>query len=394
MRADLPNLATSGTSSGRAAPPNTQFTHSSQKRFRTAVLRVKSCKVHYPNTGIEQPDDRDYERGSRYCLSGLCGHVTTRDSGDDTFVPARHGVRDANVDSIVWDGLEDYAIPFHPTCFDIFYRLSRQRFGHVAFEALGDYLFANSDKDEVYRVSHDKNVDRSRDQWWDHISGCEYLAANPLFIPRLAPILKASVQHSPTFNPQASAFEVPDHHGKPDIFNTLTLELRLQVVPYLSSKEFATLRLASRTFRQLPISLWRDLLLQDMPFLSEVWSNEDPYSWTYATYDAVAAHELSDWREETRDIIRTYMSENLPAWVAHVDEILAQREGPGILQVSQAEVMKELVTCLPAAKTDWYHLYTEVTRNWSDLKGLRNRKRIWEDIGAVMPNLDKNVSVR
>jgi hypothetical protein len=56
----------------------------------------------------EEPDDQDFEIGGKFCLSGLCGHVCSRDSGGEAFVPNRHGVRDAIVESWV------RAILFHP----------------------------------------------------------------------------------------------------------------------------------------------------------------------------------------------------------------------------------------------------------------------------------------
>jgi hypothetical protein len=29
-------------------------------------------------------------------------------------------------------------------------------------------------------------------------------------------------------------------------------------------------------------------------------------------------------------------------------------------------------------RTNWFVLYRNIKKNWNDLKGLRNRKRIWE----------------
>ena len=35
---------------------------------------------------------------------------------------------------------------------------------------------------------------------------------------------------------------------------------------------------------------------------------------------------------------------------------------------------------VPVGKVDWHKLYCTVKFGWVDLKGLRNRKRIWEDV--------------
>jgi hypothetical protein len=60
-------------------------------------------KAFHHNATREEPDDQDFERGGRYCLSGLCDHVRSRDCGGERLTPPRHGVGGPMVDSIVWD---------------------------------------------------------------------------------------------------------------------------------------------------------------------------------------------------------------------------------------------------------------------------------------------------
>ena len=57
--------------------------------------------------------------------------------------------------------------------------------------------------------SQDKNVKRASDRWWVYHRGSEYLAANPLYIPGLTPILRDAVQDDPKFNAQNGAFAIP-----------------------------------------------------------------------------------------------------------------------------------------------------------------------------------------
>lgn len=40
-------------------------------------------------------------------------------------------------------------------------------------------------------------------------------------------------------------------------------------------------------------------------------------------------------------------------------------------------------------KTNWYKLYCGITRNWKELKGLRNRERIWEDIEEIVRRMKR-----
>ncbi|KAJ4333859.1 hypothetical protein N0V95_009325 [Ascochyta clinopodiicola] len=299
-------------------------------------------------------------------------------------------MRDSNLNKVVE---EDTAVPFHPTCFDIFCRLSRKHFGHINVDALGEWIFDPHNPLEVDRVSSDPNVRSSSSQWWDHLDGCEYLSANPLLIPRLAPMLQAAIEKDDRFDPRDGAFDVPTGDNRGDAFSRLPLELRLQTLSYLNSSDIANLRLTSRTFRQLPILLWRDLLLKEMPYLWEVWSDDLPFMWATVQFEDVEQHqkveaETAAWRARTENIIRESLPEALDAWKQHVDGFLSQRYNT-FLEKGRAEALKEIVTGLPASKTNWYKVYTDITTNWNDLKGLQNRKRIWKDIGVIVDQLDK-----
>ncbi|KAL1602680.1 hypothetical protein SLS60_006098 [Paraconiothyrium brasiliense] len=350
------------------------------------------CLLTKAHLGIHEaaPDDQDFERGGQFCLSGLCGHVRSRDCGGEEFVPPRHGISDAIVDS--WDLSDrDTAVPFHTACFDIFSRLSRKQFGYVNFEALGNWMFDSNE--DVDLASSDRNVRESSEQWWAHRDGCEYLAANPLLIPRLGPILKAAIAEDDGFDPQNGAFDVPVLEGNGDVFSSLPLELRLQTLSYLASSDIAHLRLASRTFRQLPILLWRDLLLREMPYLWEVWSDDLPFIWATTTWEDAVHHEQTEgewraWLYERREIIKSDLPEILDAWEADVQRLLSQRVND-FLAKGRVDAMEKMVTRLPASRTNWYEVYVGITRNWKDLKGLQNRRRIWKDIGAIVEKLNK-----
>lgn len=57
-----------------------------------------------------------------------------------------------------------------------------------------------------------------------------------------------------------------------DPFQKLSMEIISMVLEYLSSKDIANLRLATRAVQQLPDILFRRLLLEDMPWM---WEAED-----------------------------------------------------------------------------------------------------------------------
>ena len=83
------------------------------------------------------------------------------------------------------------------------------------------------------------------------------------------------------------------------------------ILDYLGSKDIVKLRIATPVFRQLPMILFRRLLLEDMPWLFEVKN-------------------------------------------------------------------------LNVAKINWYECYCAFKSGCRDVKGLRNRRRIWQDVEELV----------
>lgn len=69
-----------------------------------------------------------------------------------------------------------------------------------------------------------------------------------------------------------------------DSFMILSLELRLQILSSLTSKDIANLRLATPCFRQLPISFFHTLINKEMPWLWEAWPTARHPKQTAYTY--------------------------------------------------------------------------------------------------------------
>lgn len=112
-------------------------------------------------------------------------------------------------------------------------------------------------------------VRRGRAEWWQHRAGDKFLAANPLQIPALSVLFEATNRPQGSFNARSSPFTACStalsHKG--DLFVTLPEELRNIVLSQLGSKDIANLRLASRTFYHLPITLWHDLMMKELPWI-------------------------------------------------------------------------------------------------------------------------------
>ena len=299
-------------------------------------------------------------------------------------------------------------MPFHPTCFDIFARLSRLHFGRVDVNGLmGWYhLDGGYNAPENTPMRGDIRIGRSGgDEGWNHAPDGEFLVANPLLVPGLAEILQSAIHMEATFSSRAGAFATPTDQEPPsakprDRFNSLPEEIKLEIINWLPSSDIASLRLASRAYRQLPIFLWRTLLQKEMPWLWEVWSTDEPHPWALV---ATAARfkekqkDIEDREEELeslrfyREVLREEMPETLEsdAWIEAEQHLAARPQIPDPLLACQAEALETLVCTLPAENTNWYEVYTLITRHWKYLKGLQNRRRIWRDIGKITSKIRK-----
>lgn len=73
----------------------------------------------------------------------------------------------------------------------------------------------------------------------------------------------------------------------PDPFSSLPTELALMVLSYLPSPSIASLRLSSRTFRQIPIIVFRSLIQQDFPWLWEIEQMEIKKTHWFMLYQSI-----------------------------------------------------------------------------------------------------------
>ncbi|KAK2761333.1 hypothetical protein FQN54_001855 [Arachnomyces sp. PD_36] len=310
------------------------------------------------------------------------------------FSPARHGTGVGHA-QVEFEGtpatiqeLPVIALPFHPTCFELFSQASRKLFGHVDIDTLVRIRNEVALGSTEFPVENSADVIRARQQVWVSEVGCEYLAANPIFIRELKYILASAVSNDEKFSVQASPFErgttAKQLSVSNDPFLSFPREIVYGILSYLDSPAIAALRLSSRTFEHLPISLWRELVVNEMPWLYEAWSSDpEPYYW--ATIDASdmkkkmkAREKFQEKIEHDREVIEQEMPEIYDEWKDAEPEF----EWPE--SVEQQKLSDLSPVKLPRYKTNWYKLYRDITLNWDKLKGLQNRKRIWGDIMQLM----------
>lgn len=308
-------------------------------------------------------------------------------------------------------------MPFHPTCFEIFTRVSQLRLGSIDIEGLATWRRYNSSLWD-HELPHHPAVQRAiKEDHWSHIRGDEFLAANPVLVPALPSVFDDAMEADPTFSIRDSAFKVssqdiglPTQHSQAssDPFNALPHEIIYQLLCKLPFKDIARLRLVSRAFRHLPISLFRHIIQTEMPFLWEVFDNTSPSLWAIHTASSFQnckvrplhlAGQLRDEQDRYRSIIKTEMpevwesyKENQP-WLNINPVLLAEEAERELRRLHQERVP---LPRFDAKKMNWYKLYCGIVNRWDELKGLQNRKRIWagmEEVVKLIEGYHKNNTI-
>ncbi|WZH44172.1 uncharacterized protein QYS62_005190 [Fusarium acuminatum] len=316
--------------------------------------KVLQCLVRKPKDWQPEPDDEPFEISGTLFLSGLSDNMPSRDMSYPEVFPERHGEMRPAAENCMWetDPFQEYAMPFHPTCFEIFKRASIRRYGAIDVECLMQWWELESDYDDVFDFPRDPAVKMAQEQWWQHNQGDEYLAANPCFVPGLDSILSSTqaLEKVDEDYSRLTPTAILPKTTPMDPFSRLPPEIRLSILSLLDFKDVANLRLTSRVFLQLPKSLFHQLTISNTPWLYEAWSSLP----------------LSFWAATT------------PA------ELEMERN----IEVPRTPRPTTSVTSLDLAKTDWFHLQTEISRNWQKLPGLQNRRRIWKDCEEILDRVD------
>lgn len=152
-----------------------------------------------------------------------------------------------------------------------------------------------------------------------------------------------------------------------DVFSTLPVELRRAIAESLPRKDLANLRIASATFTELRQSYFHHLIKTEMPWVWEI--------------DALPADEVNWhglWCKLSAADGSSYGDEKKRVWARRYLRTLFDRSAAGDLnrEEAPAEVMR-LFRILKQRGT-WPD--TKAT----ELRGLRNRRRIYGDIERIL----------
>lgn len=273
-------------------------------------------------------------------------------------------------------------MPFHPWCFDIFCRQSKVRFNRINISGLIKWRDAEFSYEDFHSFPRSGDVLEGQEQFWQHVPGKEYLAANPLYVPGLRTILlNAGRNEEELTRNRIEESKLPKRNhtslqvGHDDVFASMIPEIRLLLVSFLDASDLNNLRMASKAFTRLPNSVWRRLVQEEMPWLWESWHSSEevhvPSFWT-----TVTANDLMLFKEE-RERYSAQLNDVYSPTSKAVDFLLPfPKEVPNQLK-------------LPRGNTNWHGIYTQIKKNWSSLKGLRNRQRIWEDVEEIIKRIEK-----
>ncbi|KAH7026425.1 uncharacterized protein B0I36DRAFT_365991 [Microdochium trichocladiopsis] len=377
---------------------------------RTAqFLAAKQLVDTYGSTWEPADDDLDFEKGSNCFLTGFATRPPTTYDGT-WLLPIRHGVDYINGDNYADFEMQlpEFGLPFHPACFELYRQASRNTLdGRVELDGLLDFYARASSEPQSFPLVWNEDARNSFWQGWTCHVGTEYLVANPVYVPQLASIITAATvvaSERPDFSIRDSPFayragnEAVTAAG--DLFLKLPAEIVQGIVDLLGSKDIASLRLASQAFQQLPISLWYRLVREELPFLYEAWSDDvQPYPWaSRLALDHQAFAEAKAERLADRDHRRRVIQEDMPEIM---DELL--RNEPGIddaeleletMCADSRRILDHTPMRLHRETTDWYQLYRDIVVNWDQLKGLRNRERIWQHVTTIVEAIKARAIVR
>ncbi|KAI0377712.1 hypothetical protein F5Y04DRAFT_284578 [Hypomontagnella monticulosa] len=288
---------------------------------------------------------------------------------------ARHGMNQTPVLNYEPNGgalpTDVPSIPMHLTCFSIFMNASIKIRGHVDIDLLWNLRKSRSGAQynrfkglpilDRHYTTHDTTI-------WDTKIGSEWLVANPIGATSTESLL-SRCQRAADYAP--ILFTGSDQNTKSDPFQTLPPELNMSIVQYLSRQDTASLRLASRSFRRLPQVYFRFLVKSEMPWLFEILDDraaDIKYDW-YKLFSAIHSSENSGifWDKEDeefgdwlfRAVRRYYNSHDEAAWarfqgMAYIDRY--------VMKIASGES--------PAREDPGF-------------RGLRNRKRIWNDLEKI-----------
>ncbi|CEJ91441.1 hypothetical protein VHEMI07151 [[Torrubiella] hemipterigena] len=333
-----------------------------------------------------EDDDEDFEKDPSfpYHLSGLSDFVSLAGTQHGGGFPARHDVKDGHATNLLTTETHtsQHMIPFHPTCLEIYKRACLKRLGKVDMLGLVNWYRLEATKTHFLdNFPRTPEVENAREERWKHVSGDEWLAANPCFIPGLSSATERASSDSNDLE-----FAPLDSVNETDEFGKLSQEMRVEILRALDPNDTQSWHRSLQSFGKIHESYFREVILVDMPWLWEAWTDA-----SYSSWATQSERELrSKWdRPETQDqaqrellILRLEGKSNLSIYEQVWLEQLLHDETEFNARQNIARQIK--LPALVNMKVNWREIYIELRKIESVDNGLRNRKRVWDDCNYIL----------
>ncbi|KAM5354731.1 hypothetical protein ACJ41O_001378 [Fusarium nematophilum] len=353
-----------------------------------------------------EPDDEDFEKEGDYFLSGLVDRMGRKnDRHLPPVYPRRHDTsRPQGVNCLRNPGsAATAAMPFHPSCLEVFKRASLRRLGRVDIKALTDWYQYEATISDFFNFPRHPAVLRGREPSWRHCHGDEWLAANPClddrtksFLGRMItkgtplPIRLTGTAVDAVAEPlqQSEASRIPRH----DPFSRLPIELRSEILSHLKeSADVANLAQSSPAFLSIPAFAFKQLFVRNYPWIWETRCHLPFSFWSAKTASDIAkdfkleAEQWARYEYWTRPVLgderSNYEDDALEPAMTSLEQKIRARVRSDSQQPLEAFV-------LPNESVEWRLLFIQVTRNLDKLRGLRNRARIWDDCNFILDRIE------
>jgi hypothetical protein len=272
-------------------------------------------------------------------------------------------------------------MPFQPACFEIFKSASMARFGVVEVDGLwklwkihGAVLMRFEGlpvRPDVYLVS----------VWVDCEcrQGTEYLVARPLHLTALDGMIADHMSDGP----QGVVFQPPQSTmSNRDTFLSLSRELQDILLRHLDISDVAKLRLSSRCFVQLPQSYFRHLVHTQMPWVWEVSALACMVVDWHRLWKRLA---LSDGGSGLDEKERAFEVESFEIQKDECIFAIAAKKDMEYPDSSEDDALdaRHRQRIAEAKESGRWNLKRPLT----EIKGLRNRRRIWKAVEQVQDKI-------
>ena len=217
-----------------------------------------------------------------------------------------------------------------------------------------------------------------------HEPGTEYLAADPVTVPGLDELIAAGSEGRVSDIAFSSPRDLSQTQG---LFSILPVEIRKTIMEVLPRKDVVNLRVASSAFTELPQSYFHHLVKAEMPWVWEV--------------DSLPAQDVNWhglWCRLSAEDGGSYVDEKKRVWARRQLRQLTDRTELMLDEDETGENQAKMYQ--QAMKRGKEHIMKQFrvlrqTQFWGDdkkateLRGLRNRRRIWSDIDGILDRVEE-----